>query len=175
MGVQAGLVTFEEYLKIPDPPEGHLELHHGEVIFMPPRTWVHVAIQQRLLELLLPLAKGKGFITIEFPFRPTPEHEAWQADLGFAAKERWANDEGDYFAGAPDLVIEVLSRSNTVDEINDKITVCLENGCVDFWVVDPRRKTVSVTEGDVTKRYSLPMSIPCGVLDGVIEVRAIFE
>ena len=175
MSVQAGVLTFEEFLKLPNPQEGRLELHHGEVILMPPRTRVHVEIQQRLLELFLPLAKGKGFLTNEFPFRPTAEHEAWQADLGFVTKERWDKDESDYFLGAPDLVVEVLSRSNTVDEINDKMTVSMENGCVSFWVVDPKRKTVSVTEGDVTKRYSLSMSIPCGVLNGVIEVRAIFE
>jgi len=34
--------------------------------------------------------------------------------------------------GAPDLVIEVLSPSNTVDKINDKMDICTANGCLSF-------------------------------------------
>jgi Uma2 family endonuclease len=64
------------------------------------------------LELLLPLTRDRGFMTIEFPFRPEPEYEAWQADVAFVVKGRWENDDADYFSGAPDLVIEVLSASN---------------------------------------------------------------
>jgi Uma2 family endonuclease len=48
-------MTFAEFLVLPDPPTGHYELHHGEVVLMPPRKRLHVKIQQALLELLLSL------------------------------------------------------------------------------------------------------------------------
>jgi Uma2 family endonuclease len=147
--VQSQLMTFAEFLKVPDPPSGHYELHHGELVLMPPRKKLHATIQQTVMDLLSPLVHRKGFLTIEFPFRPTPEYEAWQADIGFVSQERWDRDDNDYFLGAPDLVIEALS--------------------------DPKRKTVSVTEGDLTKHYrtSAAISLP-QPLDGTIEVAAIF-
>jgi Uma2 family endonuclease len=172
--VETALVTFEEFLNLPNPPSGHLELHHGQVIIVPPRKHSHAEIQQALLELLLPFTRGRGFITNEFPFR-APGHEAWQAGVGFVREDRRA-EIGDYLMGAPDLVVEVLSPSNTVDEINDKMDVCLTSGCLSFWVVDPKRQMVSVTEGDVIRQYRASASIPLPQpLEGTIPVGAIFE
>src|SRR5271165_4530632 len=120
--VQTGLMSFEDFEKLPDPPSGHLELHHGHVTHIPPRRLSHAVIQQTLSDLLQPAARGKGFLTIEFPFRPEPEYEAWQADVAFVRKDRLERSAGaDYFMGAADLVIEVLSASNTMDEINDRM------------------------------------------------------
>jgi Uma2 family endonuclease len=171
--VQTGLVTFDEFLNLPDPKSGHLELHHGQVILVPPRQHSHAKIQQALLAMLLPLADGKGFMTLEFPFR-APGHEAWQADIGFVREER-TDITDPYLMGAPDLVIEVLSPSNTVDEINDKMDVCMTSGCTSFWVVDPKRRIVSVTEGDLTRQYRTGMSIPLPQpLEGMVPVAAVF-
>jgi Uma2 family endonuclease len=172
--VETPVVTFEEFLNLPNPPSGHLELHHGQVIVVPPRKHLHAEIQQALVELLLPFTRDRGFITNEFPFR-APGHEAWQADVGFVREERRA-EITDYLMGAPDLVIEVLSPSNTVDEINDKMDVSMANGCISFWVVDPKRQVVSVTEGELTRQYRASASIPLPQpLEGTIRVGAIFE
>jgi Uma2 family endonuclease len=174
--VQAGVTTFAEFLAIPDPPAGHYELHHGEVVLMPPRKRLHAKIQQVLSDLLSPLVRGRGFMTIEFPFCPAPEYEAWQADVAFVAKDRWEKDDADYFSGAPDLVIEVLSASNTMDEILDRQDVCLSNGCTAFWTVDPKRRLVLVTTPDrktVTFDRSMSILLP-EPLSGTIPVAAIF-
>jgi Uma2 family endonuclease len=174
MGTVQTSTTFDEFSNLPDPPSGHLELHHGQVILVPPRKHRHAEIQQALLELLLPYTRGKGFLTNEFPFR-APGHEAWQADVGFVREDRRAGII-DYLMGAPDLVIEVLSPSNTVDEINGKMDICLANGCLSFWVVDPKRSLVSVTEGDLTRQYRSSASIPLPEpLEGAIPVAAIVE
>ena len=71
--------------------------------------------------------------------------------------------------------MEVLSPSNTVDEITEKMFVCLENGCSSFWIIDPKRQRVSVTEGDVTKHYDISASISSDVAGATISVREIFE
>lgn len=100
----------------------------------------------------------------------------WEADVGLTLTER-ADEVGDneYLMGAPDLAVEVLSPSNTVDEINDKMSICMANGCVSLWVVDPKRKRVSVTEGDVTKHYGVSASIPCSLLGADVRVEEIFR
>lgn len=30
--LQTGLITVAEFLRLPEPPEGHNELHHGELV-----------------------------------------------------------------------------------------------------------------------------------------------
>jgi len=176
VSVQAGTMTFDEFEKLADPPTGHYELHHGQLVFMPPRKKIHVKIQQALFDRLAPLLGGLGFITNELPFRPAPEYESWVADIGFVLQKRWDNDDNDYFLGAPDIVIEVLSRSNTMDEILDRQDICLASGCVAFWTVDPKRQTIMVTTPDrrtVTfgRDEMAPLPEP---YQGAIELRAIF-
>jgi len=175
MEAQTALMTFAEFERLPDPPSGHLELHHGEVVSMPPRIISHFEIQGALLMLLREL-EAFGRLSGEFPFQPTPEHEYWTADIGFVAKARWLAKTGKYFIGAPDLVIEVLSESNTMREMLDRQEICLDNGCLCFCVVDPKRQTIMVTTPDRTthtyrrdERFVLP-----GILTSGIEVAAIF-
>jgi Uma2 family endonuclease len=111
MNVAAELMTFAGFERLPEPASGYYELHHGRPVLMPPRKKMHMTLQQVLADLLRPLIADRGFLTIEFAFRPTAEYEAWQADVGFVSQERWDGDQNDYFLGAPDLVIEVLPPS----------------------------------------------------------------
>jgi len=176
MSTQAGLVTVEEFLKLPPAKGGHYELHHGEVILVTAPKWGHHRIQKRVELVLNELIGADGEVSIEVSFQPTPEHEVWVADVAFVRAER-INVVGDdeYLQGAPELVVEVLSPSNTVAEMNDKMSICMENGCSCFWVVDPKRQVVSVTEGNVTRHYGVSASIPCDLAGGEIAVREIFE
>ncbi len=141
---------------MPDPPTGHYELHHGEVIPFPPPKMGHERIQERLRRLLERASRDSMVVRVEMAFQPTAEHEVWRADVGVVTKEREkATPDDAYLQGAPDLVVEVLSFSNTVDELSDKMHICIENGCSSFWLVDGKLKEVHVTEpGFVTKRYS---------------------
>ena len=148
MAVETGLMTFAEFEQLAGPPSGHYELHHGELVHVPPRNKHHFSLQQVIYDLLLPLLGTLGRLGVEFPFRPKPEHEAWEADVAFVSAERWNRDHNDYFLGAPDLVIEVLSKSNTMDEILDRQETCFAGGCVTFWTVDAKRQIILVTTAD---------------------------
>jgi Uma2 family endonuclease len=176
MSTSTGLVTVEEYLKLPEPMEGHLELHHGEVVTMPPPKRGHQRIQWRLQKLFVRIFGEDGVVEVEMAFRPTPEHEVWKADVAYIPAVREAATSDDqYLMGAPDLVVEVLSPSNTAEEIEDKRLICMPNGCVSFWVVNQKHERVSVTEGDVTKHYGMSSTIVSGVLPVSIGVREIFS
>jgi Uma2 family endonuclease len=122
------------------------------------------------------MAGDRAYVTKEMSFRPAPEFEVWEADVGLTLTER-ANEVADdeYLMGAPELAVEVLSPSNTVDEINEKMSICMADGCVSFWIVDPKRKRVSVTEGDVMKHYGVSASIPCSLLEADVRVAEIFK
>lgn len=68
-------------------------------------------------------------------------------DISFMAKERLQGlDEmpDGFLEGAPDLAVEILSPSNTVEEIDSKLVEYFENGSRLVWVVNPKQKYVLV-------------------------------
>jgi Uma2 family endonuclease len=124
------LITVEEFRRLPEDsgPLYH-ELRHGEVVPVTRPEFRHFRIQKQLEQLLEPLARDRGVVAMELAFRPLPEHELWAADVVYLSRERWAAvDPEDNLAGAPELVIEVLSPSNTAAEIYDKEKLCFETG-----------------------------------------------
>ncbi len=52
-------------------------------------------------------------------------------------------DEG-YWSVAPGLVVEVLSPTNTTDEIDRKLSELFTAGCKLAWVIDPPTKSAKV-------------------------------
>ena len=142
-------MTFAEFEQLGDPPGGKYELHHGELITVAPPKHKHFRIQRSLTRLLEAAGRNLGVAAAEMPFRPKPEHECWYADVGLISAERWeqTDPEGN-IQGVPELVVEVLSRSNTAAEILDKRLTCLENGAREFWLVNPARSTVEVSTPD---------------------------
>lgn len=49
-----------------------------------------------------------------------------------------------FFQGSPDLAVEILSPSNTVEEIHEKIVEYFENDTCLVWVIHPAEKYVLV-------------------------------
>jgi Uma2 family endonuclease len=176
MRTTAALMTVEEFLRLPEPKNGHYELHHGEVVLIAPPKWGHEELQERLRELLKRAIGDRGTVRVKMAFRPKPENEVWRADVGVVQKERADGTSRDgYLQGAPDLFVEVLSPSNTAQEINDKMAVCVGNGCSSFWVVDDNLKEVKVTEGDISRRYTGGATIGSDILGSSIKVNDIFQ
>jgi len=68
-------------------------------------------------------------------------------DISFVSRERLLGlkrlPKG-FFQGAPDLAIEVISPSNTFEEIHGKIVEYFGNGCRLIWVVHPDEESVLV-------------------------------
>jgi len=170
------LMTFAEFEQLPDPRDGRLELRHGEVAKVPPPDYDnHFVIQQVLRDLLDQAASGQGRAYTEAPFRALPEGEYRVADVAYAPKHRWARPKPRGFEGAPDLVIEVLSPSNTLAEMIDKKILCLENGCLEFWLVDSEHRQVEVSTPDGHSiTYKSGQEIPL-LFGGGIPVNTIFS
>ncbi len=143
-------MTVEEFRQLPEDsgPVYH-ELRHGELVSLTRPKFKHHLIQSRIRDLLKALAPPGAFLEYEVAFRALPEHELRVADVAYLPAERASEvDRNDNVRGAPDLVIEVLSPSNTVAEIYDKERLCLENGAQEFWVVDPDRRQVKISTPD---------------------------
>jgi Uma2 family endonuclease len=114
---------------------------------------------------------------VEFPFRALPEYELRVADVAMVSRDRiQQTDPNDVLHGAPELVIEVLSPSNTASEINDKEKLCLENASKEFWVVDSDLRQVKVLRPDgITTTFRSRQEISLAAFQGgALKVHDIF-
>ncbi|MDR2629559.1 MAG: Uma2 family endonuclease, partial [Spirochaetaceae bacterium] len=73
--------------------------------------------------------------------------------------------------GAPDLVVEILSPSNTADEYIRKFNLYLKAGVREYWIVEPKSKTVqsfvlqnNAYTGTV---YESGATLPSAVIEGL--------
>ena len=179
MPTNTGLMTVEQFRQLAeDDGPVYRELRHGEVFPVTRPKFKHYRIQRRVRKLLEALAGEDGIVEIEFAFRALPEYELRVADVAYVERARWERiDPEDNLHGAPDLVIEILSPSNTAAEINEKEKLCLENGAKEFWVLDADLRQVKVSTPDgITKTYRLGQEIPLRLFGGgALKVDDIFE
>ena len=74
-----------------------------------------------------------------------PRHRARAGHSLLLGREDAAGREGDRVRGdAPDLVVEVVSPSDTIREVNDKAFMWLGHGVRLVWLVYPETRTVDV-------------------------------
>lgn len=143
------LMTFAEFENLPDPPSAKYELRHGQICVVAPPKHNHYKVQLRLLRLLMQAAGDAGEVGVEMSFRPRPEYEYWYADVAFLSRKRWDETPGkSNIQGSPELVAEVLSPPNTVQEMRDRRKLCLETGSLEFWTVDADLREVEVMFAD---------------------------
>jgi Uma2 family endonuclease len=170
------LLTVEQYRQLTAGETIFQELHWGQVVTLTRPKMRHTKLQYRLVELLRPMAGSHGIVAAEVPFRALPEYDLRGADVAFVSQSRWdATADDDNLRGSPELVIEVLSPSNTKAEIQEKAALYLSTGALEFWVVNPKSKTVSVTRpGTASIVYATGDSIPIAMLASELPVEAIF-
>jgi len=146
MSTTTHMMTVEEFQNLPEGRGARQELHHGELITLPPPKLKHSLIQLNLVFLIKPPADPAASVSKGVAFLPLPEHELWVADVAYLSAERFRQaDRVDYIHVAPEVVIEVLSPSNSASEILDREQICLANGAKEFWVVDPGYPRIKVT------------------------------
>ena len=170
-------MTVEQFRRLPEEGASYYELRHGEPVPVTRPSFKHHRTQRTLRILLQAAAGDSGIVETEVAFRAVAEYELRVADVAYVSRERWDSiDPDDNLAGAPDLVIEVLSPSNTATELYDKEKLCLEHGAREFWVVDAVLRQVKVSTPDaITTTYRSGQSIPLRVIgSGSLRVDDIF-
>ena len=146
MATSTALVTVEEFRKLKDPPGVRVELHNGEVVEVARPKHKHWKIQKGLMLLFDKELGSSGEAGLEFAFRPRPEHELRVADVSWTSAKRYEHiDDEDNLIGAPEIVVEILSPSNTASEMVEKRDLCFKAGCQQFWIIDSGRRFIEVT------------------------------
>ena len=151
MAALPNLITVDEFRQLPKGGEYTYELHHGEVVGVTRPKARHSELQHRFLMLLGPKLQDFGAVRIEFAYRPINEFDLRAADVAAISWQRFKQiDPDDNLRGAPDLVIEIKSPSNTQTQLKELVALCLNRGAVQCWIVDPVKKTVTVMHHDGT-------------------------
>jgi len=151
MAALPDLITVAQFREMPENEAYIYELHDGEVVAVTrPKCW-HLSLQHQVRDLLG--HKLVGFkVFVELSFRAVPEFDLRAADVGAVSVARAdAIAEDDDLFGAPELVIEVKSPSNTEAELRERASLCLNHGSREFWVLHKKQRTVTVLRRDGSK------------------------
>lgn len=154
MSTTMRLITADELEDMPHRDEHgndcRLELIRGELIVMSPSKPLHGIVCARLAAALINFVEandlGMAFgAETGFVVERNPD-SVLGADAAFVSNERLATVDNfeKFFPFAPDLAIEVLSPSNTVREINEKIALYFAAGSRAVWVFNPKKRTAAV-------------------------------
>jgi Uma2 family endonuclease len=146
-------MTADELLTLPSFVNGsdrRYELIKGALKIMSPTKPLHGVICARLAARLVSFVEehdlGEVFGAETGFLVETDPDTVVGADAAFVSRERLATVETfeKFFPFAPDLAVEVLSPSNTVQEIDEKVNFYFAAGSRAVWVFNPKRRTVAV-------------------------------
>lgn len=140
--------TDEEFMALPD-EENRYEIVNGELIDMGNSGALHGYICSLLVMALMShiLPQKLGVILDSSTAFKMKNGNKRSPDISFFAKERLQGIEElptGFLEGAPDLAIEVLSPTNTFEEIDNKIIEYFENGSRLVWVINPSQHYILV-------------------------------
>jgi Uma2 family endonuclease len=142
-------VTANELLELQD--DGHrYELVKGELRMAPPPGSEHGEVTMNLAGPLYQHVKNNKLGVVyaaETGFKLESNPDTVRApDVAFVRMEsvQQTGRLPGYRSGSPDLVVDVLSPSDRVTSVEEKVAQWLEGGCQMVWVVSPKLHTVTV-------------------------------
>lgn len=123
------------------------EIIGGEKIMAPAANLTHGSIVGRLYSIMLNHLElaDKGYVFTDNTDVHFPDGSLFKPDLVVVLKanEQILNWYGGIY-GAPDMVVEVLSRSTKKKDLTVKKDTYEANGVREYWIVDPYMKAISV-------------------------------
>ena len=153
------LLTEDEFLNLPE-FTGKQELLDGELIPLPPATYFHSELSNRLVDTL-----GKLL----------DKNRVWMVAAYRLRKGRWLIPdvsvswpdqpiEDDWFQQAPMIAIEIASRGNTGQELEQKTAAYLEGGAAEVWLIYPKTRSMLVSRKDCTLRIAADSDYRCDLI-----------
>ena len=155
MVTKAKKLTFEEWLNLPETKERY-EIVDG-VMYMPPgpsvdHQWIQYEVAARLGQFVRP--RGMG-VVLTAPLDVMIQREPLrvrQPDILFLNSERTRiRSRSDiigmpFIEASPDIVIEILSPSNTRREMEGRLRDYKQAGAYQCWVFSPQGETAEILD-----------------------------
>lgn len=144
-----GRFTYADYKAWELNPGERYELIDGAAYAMAAPNTEHQRILTMLIGEFYAFLRGKPCEVFAAPFdvrlffqEDESDDTVVQPDLTVICDPGKLGDEG--CRGAPDLVIEILSPSNTAIEMERKLNCYQEAGVREYWIVDPMNRLIRV-------------------------------
>jgi Uma2 family endonuclease len=153
------LLTEDEFLNLPDSP-GRQEFRDGVLIELPPAQRNHSALvkrNERLLETVL--HESRVWSEVGFQLRPN----RWVVPDVCVI---WPDQrlENGYYQRSPMVAIEIASRGNTAEELQQKVDDYLDYGIGEAVVVYPKSHTMVVYRPGNTLRIGPQQDYHCELI-----------
>lgn len=171
--------TLEQLARLPE-DETRYEIDEGKLIALPIPVRRHGRCQARLAQLLLNFVtascSGEVYLSTGFVLQRDPD-TLRGPDVAFVSASRcFAAPDDVWPEFSPDLVIEVISPSETAREMDRKVRQYLAAGSQTVWVVYPDSRSVHVFEPNHFAVVEQTGTLTTPVLPGFeLSVAAIFE
>ena len=134
------------------PEEGFIhEVVDGELVMSPKNDFFHGDICSELLTALRTFVRANrlGAVLDSSTGFWMKNRNCRAPDISFVTRARlravgFRRTTREFFPGAPDLAVEILSPSNTRAEIDERLRDFFESGAQIAWVIDPDKQRVEV-------------------------------
>ena len=176
------LMTADDLLAMPD--DGmRCELVNGELTELPPPEFTHGEIQLNAGAILRQFVRprGLGRVTTDAGYRISADPDTVRSpDAAFVSARRLRNvgRPRGYLPFAPDIAVEVVSRSDTPSAARARALMWLEAGSALVWMLfpDSRSATVYRADGDFFTLGENDVLDAAPVLDGFsVKVSEFFD
>ena len=141
--------TYEDYKSLPEAMDRRYELMDGELCMVPAPTTIHQNISQNIEFLLVQHVRATrcGRVLdapVDVVLGEGSRRDVVQPDIVFVAAARAAIITPAEVAGAPDLVVEILSPGTEDRDRGYKKTLYERHGVREYWIVNPDEMSIYV-------------------------------
>ena len=153
------------------------ELASGRIIMTPPAAWDHAETEAKTIRIIgeFVSAHRLGKLFGSSAGYLLPSGDTLEPDASFIARERWAKGpqprRGQFLRIVPNLVVEILSPATARRDRIDKKKIYELNGVDEYWLIDPRRREITiyrlkVGKYDAVSRFQSHQTLHSAVLAG---------
>ena len=170
MSIATTRMTYDELLQMPDDGKRY-EIIAGELYVSPSPGWHHQRVLNRILFAIGRYLEDRGLPDTVFPAPldvNLSDYDVVQPDIVYIRPERVPAVRGVRapVEGAPDLAIEVLSKSTRAHDERRKLALYAAFGVPEYWIVDIDARLIRVLllHGDAYREQRHPDQAPQSVV-----------
>ncbi|MCP4659518.1 MAG: Uma2 family endonuclease [bacterium] len=149
-----GQWTWDDYLSLPDDGQRY-EIIEGVLYASPAPSFDHQFSAFKLARLMADFVEAHelGLVVVApFDVRLPGVADPVEPDLLFFRTGNQPQAGDKYFAGVPDLIVEVLSPGTSRLDQHVKFGIYEKAGVPEYWLVDPKSRSITVYHLD-TRRW----------------------
>jgi Uma2 family endonuclease len=150
MNILEKKISYQEFrqMEFDDSDDAWYELINGELVRKQSPTLDHQLVSSEIeFQLMAFSKKTNAGKVLHAPMDVVlDDNNAYHPNIFFVKKERYFifDEQEKVVIGAPDLVIEILSKSTAADDKGSKKDNYELHGVREYWLVDPIRKSIEV-------------------------------